>query len=255
MTTQPPAIEAFICRTDNIGVLLHDAASGATLAIDAPDAAAITAVLQRRGWQLSHILVTHHHADHTAGIAALKAASGAEIIAPAREAARIPAVDRTIAGGDTIALAGRRITAIDTPGHTNGHLAFHLPDDRLVFTGDALFALGCGRIIEGDAATLWRSLDALRRLPGDTAVYCGHDYTRANARFALTVEPENAALADRAASLGTAAGLTLPGTIADELATNPFLRPDSPAIQQRLGMVGQPLATIFAELRQRKDRA
>lgn len=247
----------FICRTDNFGVLVHDAAAGLTVAIDAPEAAAVGAALARTGWRLTHVLVTHHHSDHVAGIAELKAAWGAEVIGPVLEAARIPGLDRAVGGGDRLDFGGHPVTVIDTPGHTLGHVSYHFAGEGLVFTGDTLFALGCGRIIEGDAPGMWRSLQRLAALPPATRVYCGHDYTAANARFALTVDPDNAALAARAAEVARLAGAgatALPSTIGQERATNPFLRAADPGIRHRLGMADAGDAEVFAELRARKDR-
>jgi hydroxyacylglutathione hydrolase len=250
-------IEQFPCREDNFGVLVHDPASKLTAAIDAPDAAAIERALQRTGWRLTHILVTHHHGDHVEGIEALKARHGAKVVANRADAHRIPGVDLTVEPGQPFAFAERNAEIIDTPGHTVGHIAWHFPDEKVAFVGDTLFSLGCGRVIEGTMEQMWSSLDRLRRLPEDTRLYCGHEYTVANAKFALSVDPDNPALKARAAEAEAqrARGeATLPVTTGAERKANPFLRPDDKAIRQRLGMEAASDAEVFAELRQRKNR-
>jgi hydroxyacylglutathione hydrolase len=250
-------IHQFPCLSDNFGVLIHDAGAGVTASIDAPDAKAVTGALQKTGWKLTHILTTHHHGDHTAGNAPLKAETGCVIIGPRNEAAKIPGIDRQVGEGDTFTFGGQDVRVLDTPGHTAGHITYVMPAAKVVFAGDTLFAIGCGRVIEGNAQMMWRSLQKLMALPADTTVYCGHEYTQANARFALTIEPENAALQTRAKEvdqLRAAGKPTLPTTIGLELETNPFLRPHVPAIQQRLGMVGRPEWEIFGEIRERKNR-
>ena len=249
-------IHQFLCRQDNFGVLIHDDASGETAAIDAPDAAPIRAALAEKGWRLTHIFTTHHHGDHTAGHAELKAETGCRILGPRKEAASIPGLDDAVAGGETFTFGGQSVEVLDTPGHTLGHVSYHLPQAGVVFVGDTLFSLGCGRLLEGDAEMMWDSLQKLMALPRHTRIYCGHEYTNSNAAFALTIEPGNAALKRRAKEvedLRAKGELTLPVTLEAELAQNPFLRPDSAEIQQRLGRVGQPLATIFADIRHRKD--
>ena len=254
-----PALEIFQfpCLSDNFGVLLHDPKTGATASIDAPDAATVRDALASRGWNLTHILVTHHHADHTDGILPLKTAVGARVVGPARDTKPIPGLDQPVGGGDAFDWSGREVRVIDAPGHTKGHIVYHLPTERLALVGDVLFSLGCGRVIESTMAEMWTSLDTLRRLPGDTAVYCGHEYTVSNARFALTVEPGNAVLRERAAEatrLRDAGKSTLPTTIAAECAANPFLRPESDEIRATLGMREASNLEIFTELRERKNR-
>jgi hydroxyacylglutathione hydrolase len=250
-------VHQFPTRSDNYGVLVHDKATGATAAIDAPDAEQLLAALNEKGWKLTHILTTHHHHDHTAGNAAVKRMTGCTVIGPAKEAESIPGIDVKVSEGDTVEIGGVKARVIETPGHTRGHVSYHFPDDDLVFVGDTLFSVGCGRLLEGDAKTMWSSLEKLAKLPPDTTLYCGHEYTDANCRFALTVEPENDALRARAAEVAKLAERgepALPTTISQELDTNPFLRPASPAIQKRLGMEGRPLPEIFGEIRRRKDQ-
>ena len=251
-------IHQFSCLSDNYGVLIHDAGNGLTASIDAPVAKTVAAALVEKGWRLTHILTTHHHADHTDGNAALKAETGCTIVGPRAEAARVPGIDIKVGQGDTYAFGGFELKVLDTPGHTAGHISYWIPDAGIAFVGDTLFAIGCGRVIEGNAQMMWNSLQKLMALPKETVVYCGHEYTQANARFALTIEPENAALQKRAKEVDQmrAAGRpTLPTTIGLELETNPFLRPHVPAIQQRLGMVGKPEWQIFGEIRERKNRS
>jgi hydroxyacylglutathione hydrolase len=254
----PAKTHLFRCLKDNFGVLLHDPASGATAAIDAPEAAPVDAALQATGWRLSDILVTHHHADHTGGIAELKARHGCRVTAPRNEAARIPDVDATVGEGDTAsvgALAGR---VIETPGHTAGHISYFFDADRLAFVGDTLFSIGCGRVIEGTPEMMWASLLKLRALPDDTEIYCGHEYTEANIRFALTIEPDNPDLRARAeeARRQVAAGQpTIPTTIGAEKRANVFLRADVPAVAAAVGLAGRPAAQVFAEVRERKNRS
>ena len=254
----PAKTHLFLCLKDNFGVLLHDPASGATAAIDAPEAAPVDAALKATGWRLSDILVTHHHADHTGGIAELKARHRCRVTAPRNEAARIPDVDATVGEGDIAsvgALAGR---VIETPGHTAGHISYFFDADRLAFVGDTLFSIGCGRVIEGTPEMMWASLLKLRALPDDTEIYCGHEYTEANIRFALTIEPDNPDLRARAeeARRQIAAGQpTIPTTIGAEKRANVFLRADVPAVAAAVGLAGRPAAQVFAEVRERKNRS
>jgi hydroxyacylglutathione hydrolase len=250
-------IEQFPCRDDNFGVLVQDPATGLTASIDAPDAAAIERALRRTGWTLTHILVTHHHGDHVEGIAALKVRHDAKVVANRADAHRIPAVDETVEPGGRFMFADRIADIIDTPGHTVGHIAWHFPQEQALFAGDTLFSLGCGRVFEGTMEQMWGSLDRLRRLPDETRLYCGHEYTLSNARFALTVDPDNPALRARAAEAQAqrAQGFaTLPVTLWAEKRANPFLRADDPAIRKRLGMETATDDAVFAELRERKNR-
>ena len=247
----------FPARSDNFGVLVHDPDTGATASIDAPDADAVLAALEATGWTLTHILITHHHMDHTAGNRRLKAETGCIIVGPKVEAGSIPAIDVEVSEGDSVAVGNSSALVIETPGHTRGHISYLFPEDGIVFVGDTLFSVGCGKLLEGDAKMMWRSLQKLMALPPETQLYCGHEYTRANTKFALTVEPGNAALQARAVEaeeLAKDGEPTLPTTIGKELATNPFLRPSSPEIQKRLGMEGRELWEIFGETRRRKDR-
>ena len=253
----PADVRQFLCASDNFGVLVHDTETGATASIDACEDGPIVAALERAGWTLTHILVTHHHDDHVAGIPALKARYDPVVIGPAADAGRIPAMAQGVREGDTVRVGNLVARVIETPGHTQGHVSFHFPADRLLFAGDTLFALGCGRLLGGTAADMWSSLGKLAALPDDTAVYCGHEYTLSNARFAVGVDPDNERLRARAAEvedLRSRGEFTLPTTIGLEKATNPFLRAADPAMAHRLGLDGRPPVEVFAELRERKNR-
>lgn len=247
-------IRQFMCLDDNFGVLLHDPASGETASIDAPEAAPIERALEEAGWRLTHILNTHHHGDHTGANLELKEKTGCKIAGPANS--KIPGIDIELAEGEEIALGGHKAKIIATPGHTLDHIAYWFAGDELVFAGDTLFSLGCGRVFEGTAPQMWASLQKLMALPPETRLYCGHEYTEANAKFALTIEPGNALLVERAEEVvaqrrrGEA---TLPTTIGYERDTNPFLRAGEPALQKQIGMAGADPALVFAEIRKRKD--
>jgi len=250
-------IRLFICLKDNFGVLLHDPATGATAALDAPEAAPIEAALAEAGWKLSDILVTHHHGDHTGGIAELKRRHHCRVVAPRKEAAKIPDVDMAVAENDRVLVGTLAAQVIETPGHTLGQVNYFFDAPRLLFAGDTLFSIGCGRVIEGTPEMMWQSLLKLRALPGDTRIYCGHEYTETNIRFALTIEPDNADLRARAeeAKRQAAAGqATIPTTIGEEKRANVFLRADVPAVAAAVGLAGKPAAQVFAEVRARKNK-
>jgi hydroxyacylglutathione hydrolase len=254
----PAEIRLFRCLNDNYGVLLHDTDSGATAAIDAPEAAPIEAALKATGWKLTDILVTHHHADHTGGIIELKEKHKCRVVAPAAEAEKIPAVDLTVREGDKVAVGKLSGKVIETPGHTNGHISYWFEADKAAFVGDTLFSIGCGRVIEGTPGMMWRSLSKLRDLPDDTKIYCGHEYTLANIKFARTIEPDNPVLAAReveAKQQIEQGAPTIPVTIGDEKLANPFLRADLPDVAAGIGMAGKQAAQVFAEIRARKNRA
>lgn len=249
-------VEQFMCRSDNFGVLVHDPETGETAIIDAPEEAPILSAIERTGWTPTVILTTHHHPDHVEANLPLKERFGLSIIGPEAEADRIPGIDRKVKEGDTVRFAGRTIEVIETPGHTAGHISYHFRQDRLAFTADTLFALGCGRLFECKPPVMLASMKKLAALPAETVIYCGHEYTQSNARFALSVDPTNSALKERAKKIDAlrAEGKpTLPTTIGEEMATNPFLRWHDPVIRKNLGMEGATDAEVFAELRKRKD--
>ncbi len=244
------------CRTDNYAFLLHEAASGRTALVDAPEAAPIEAALAARGWTLDEIWITHHHGDHVDGVGRLRDVFGARVTGAAADEHRLPALDRTVADGDTFDFAGSPVHVLDVSGHTVGHIAFHVPDAGAVFTGDSLMALGCGRLFEGTAGQMWASLSKLAALPPDTQVCSGHEYTASNAAFALTIEPRNAALAARAEAVRAArerGEATVPSLLSEERATNPFLRAGLQDVKDTLSMGGQDDVDVFAEIRRRKD--
>jgi len=253
----PAKTHLFRCLKDNFGVLVHDPSTGATASIDAPEAPPVEAALQATGWTLTDILVTHHHGDHTGGIAELKARHRCRVTAPRQEAARIPAVDATVAEGDTVKVGGLTARVLETPGHTSGHITYVFDADKLAFVGDTLFSIGCGRVIEGTPEMMWASLLKLRALPDDTLIFCGHEYTEANIRFALTIEPDNKDLRARAeeAKRQAAAGRdTIPTRMGAEKRENVFLRADVPAVAAAVGLAGKSAAQVFAEVRSRKNK-
>jgi hydroxyacylglutathione hydrolase len=242
--------------TDNYGYLLHDSATGATAAVDPSEAAPVLAAASKRGWRLSHVLNTHHHQDHTGGNLAIKEATGCQIVGPRPDRARIAGIDLALDEGEQFELGEAIAEVLFIPGHTRGHIAFHFAGQRAVFCGDTLFSLGCGRMFEGDAPMMWGSLEKLRRLPGETRIYCGHEYTAANARFAVSIDPENSALRRREREVGAlrAAGQpTIPSTMEEERAANPFLRSDDPGLAAAVGLPGASAAEVFGEIRRRKD--
>ena len=250
-------IHQFICLEDNFGLLVRDQASGAAASIDAPDGEAIRREAKRLGWRLTDVLLTHHHLDHVQGVPVLRAAfPGLRVVGARKDAARIDGLDATVGEGEEVAIGGVFARVLETPGHTSGHLAYYFLEDEAVFVGDTLFSLGCGRIFEGTAETLYDSLERLAELPDETRVYCGHEYTQANARFALTVDPENPMLLERAQEVDALRGAgeyTLPTTITLERATNPFLRTEDPLVQRAMGMSDADPVEVFAKMRERKN--
>jgi hydroxyacylglutathione hydrolase len=247
-------IHQFPCLSDNYGFLVHDPASGETACIDTPDADAYLREAAAKGWNITQIWNTHWHPDHAGGNEAIKAETGCIITAPEADAAKIRGIDRTVIDGESVGLGDWEAKVIDVGGHTMGHIAYHLPAAGVAFVGDSVFALGCGRMFEGSAPQFWTSLKRIKALPPETRLYCAHEYTASNARFALHADPENAALADyaREVSERRAAGQwTVPTTLAKELAANPFLRADAPELQARWG--GGDAVATFAALRAAKD--
>jgi len=256
MTNRFFEVQQFICRQDNIALLLHNKKTNIMIAIDSPDGEAVYQAAQAAQAKLEAVLITHHHSDHISGLAMLKAKAGARIYGPAAEAAQIGRLDVPLAGDTPFSLGGFKFEALATPGHTKAEISYYLPQQKLVFTGDTLFSLGCGRLFEGTAAMMFASLQKLAALPADTQIYCGHEYSAANARFALTVEPGNQALQKRAAEIAALrrdGQITLPQTMAQELAANPFLRAESAEIRKNLDMETAGNEAVFAKLRQMKD--
>ncbi|TCD05392.1 hydroxyacylglutathione hydrolase [Erythrobacteraceae bacterium CFH 75059] len=247
-------VHVFPCRSDNYGFLLHDPDSGGTVAIDTPDGEAYLREASTMRWTITQIWNTHWHPDHTGGNGVIAAATGAAVAGPP-EITRVAPVDRVIRAGDTLALGSWTAQVLDVGGHTREHVAFHIEAAAMAFVGDSLFPLGCGRMFEGTADQFWTSLERLRALPPATQLYCGHEYAQSNARFALSVDPDNAALRARSADIAEKRRRgepTVPTSLDRERATNPFLRCDDPAMQERWGTAGDPVRT-FAALRAAKD--
>ena len=250
-------IRQFPCLSDNYGFLVHDPDSGETATVDTPEADVILAEAEKAGWTISQIWNTHHHFDHAGGNAAIKAATGARIIAPVYDSHRIPDIDQPVEDGDVVRLGRHAAQVVYTPGHTLGHVCYHFADQTIAFVGDTLFALGCGRLFEGTPEQMWSSLSRLAAWPEETRIYCAHEYTAANAAFALTIEPDNRDLQAYAAQVEAARArgeATVPTTIGAELAANPFLRASSAGLRARLGLEAASDTEVFAEVRQRKDR-
>lgn len=245
------------CLADNYAYVIADPATGEAAVVDIPEAKPINAVLAENGWTLSTVLITHHHADHVHGLGDLAGAANANVIGAAADAHRLPALTQQVADGDQFSVLGETVDVMDVSGHTLGHIAFYMPGINHVFTADSLMALGCGRLFEGTAAQMWQSLSKLRALPDETVVCSGHEYTAANAKFAVTVDPDNPQLMSRQEAI-VASRLentpTVPSLLREEKQTNPFLRPDDPAIRAHLGMENADDTAVFAEIRARKDR-
>lgn len=249
-------IEQFMCHSDNFGILARDSETGVTALIDAPQERPILEAIERTGWTPSLLLITHHHADHVEANLALKERFGLTIVGPAREADKIPGIDRQVNEGDIVRVGNQEARVIETPGHTAGHVSYFFPKAGVAFTADTLFALGCGRLFECKPPVMYESLKKLTELPLETVIYCGHEYTESNARFALSVDPTNSALKERAKkieALRREDKPTLPTTLREEMATNPFLRWHDPVIRRNLGMENAPDVEVFAEIRKRKD--
>jgi hydroxyacylglutathione hydrolase len=250
-------IEQIPVLSDNYVYLVHEPRAGATAVVDPAVAGPVLERLQAKGWKLDWILSTHHHADHTAGNLELKRATGCKVAGAKADAARIPGIDVQLAEGDRFRLGELEAEIFETPGHTSGHISYWFPQARALFCADTLFSLGCGRVSESSFEQMWDSLSKLARLPDDAVVWCAHEYTLTNARFALSVDPDNPALKERAAEverLRDAGKPTVPSTLGAERAANPFLRAGDPAIRKRLGLEAASDAEVFAEIRRRKDR-
>ena len=249
-------IEQVPVLKDNYVYLAREPVSGKVAVVDPAVSEPVLERLKAKGWTLTHILNTHHHGDHVGGNLALKQATGCTIVGYAKDAERIPGIDVRVDDGDTYMFGNAPAKVIAVPGHTVGHIAYWFADSHALFCGDTIFALGCGRLFEGSPQQMWSSLSKLRALPDDTKVYCAHEYTQSNARFALTVETDNAALRARSAEIDRlrAEGRpTVPSSMGVERATNPFLRADAPGVARAVGLAGVDPALVFAEVRHRKD--
>ena len=252
----PLEIVTVPCLKDNYAFLLHSDETGETAVIDVPEAGPILGALSDRDWQLSEIWITHHHWDHIDGVGELKEATGAKVLGAEVDAHRLPPLNHAVKDGETYRFAGSDVQIMDVSGHTVGHIAYHVPDAKVVFTADSLMALGCGRLFEGTAEQMWASLSKLAALPPETLICSGHEYTAANAKFAHTIESDSPELISRISAIekSRAAGQpTVPSTLADELATNPFLRAHLPQMKAAMNMKDATDAEVFGEIRRRKD--
>src|ERR1700758_1412587 len=250
-------IRVFTCLTDNFGYLIHDSESGATASIDAPEAAPIIAALEREGWKLTDVLITHHHGDHVGGVAELKQRYGCRVVAPHDKTTKIANVDQRVANGDVVKVGNLLARVLETPGHTLDHISYVFDSDKALFAADTLFSIGCGRVFEGNAPMMWESLLKLRALPDDFQLYCGHEYTAANVKFALTIEPDNQVLQARAEQvkrLRSENKPTVPTLLGEEKKANVFLRADDPVVAASVRMKDRSPAEIFGELRERKNK-
>ncbi len=255
--TMPLEILTIPCLSDNYAFLAHDAASGDTALIDAPESGPILAVLAQRGWTLTDVLITHHHDDHVMALPEILKTHAARVTGHAKDAARLPKLDRAVVEGDEISIGSETGKVLDVSGHTIGHIAFHFPHSYAAFTADSLMALGCGRVFEGTMDMMWESLQKLAALPSETMIYSGHEYTTANGNFAVTIEPENSDLTLRRRQIATHRAQnepTVPSLLADELKTNPFLRANLSEVKIAIGMPDASDSEAFAEIRSRKDK-
>ncbi|KIZ47373.1 MULTISPECIES: hydroxyacylglutathione hydrolase [Rhodopseudomonas] len=251
-------IRLFTCLSDNFGYLVHDTETGATASIDAPEAGPIIAALEQEGWTLTDILVTHHHADHVGGVAELKQKYDCRVVAPHDAKAKIALVDLRVKEGDIVQIGALSARVLETPGHTLDHVSYVFDEACALFAADTLFSIGCGRVFEGSYPMMWDSLLKLRALPDDYRLYCGHEYTVANVKFALTIEPNNEALLARARQVEDqrqAEQPTVPTMLGDEKRANVFLRADVPSVAAALGLSGKDAAEVFGELRERKNHS
>jgi hydroxyacylglutathione hydrolase len=251
-------IRLFTCLSDNFGYLIHDPATKATASIDAPEAGPIVKALEREGWNLTDILVTHHHHDHVGGVAELKQKYKCRVVAPHDRKAAIADADLRVANGDVVKVGNLLARVVETPGHTLDHVSYVFDKEKALFAADTLFSIGCGRVFEGNYPMMWDSLLKLRALPDDFKLYCGHEYTAANVKFALTIEPDNAALKARAEEvkrLRAESKPTVPTLLGEEKKANVFLRADEPSVAASVRMKGRSAAEVFGELRERKNKS
>jgi hydroxyacylglutathione hydrolase len=251
-------IRLFPCLSDNFGYLIHDDATKATASIDAPEAGPIVKALEREGWKLTDILITHHHGDHVGGVAELKKKYGCRVVAPHDKSTKIANADLRVGNGDVVKVGNLLARVLETPGHTLDHISYVFDGEKTLFAADTLFSIGCGRVFEGTYPMMWDSLLKLRALPDDFKLYCGHEYTASNVKFALSVDSDNAALKARAAEVTRLRGEnkpTIPSLLGEEKKTNIFLRADDPSVAIKLHMKGASAAEVFGELRERKNKS
>jgi hydroxyacylglutathione hydrolase len=251
-------IRTFTCLSDNFGYLIHDAATKATASIDAPEAAAVIKALEREGWTLTDILITHHHHDHVGGVPELKQKYGCRVVGPHDKTTKIANVDLRVGNGDVVKVGNLLARVLETPGHTLDHISYVFDNDKALFAADTLFSIGCGRVFEGNHPMMWDSLLKLRALPDDFKLYCGHEYTASNVKFALTVDSDNPALkarAEQVTKLRAENKPTIPVLLGEEKKANVFLRADDPQVAAKLHMKGASAAEVFGELRERKNKS
>jgi hydroxyacylglutathione hydrolase len=251
-------IRTFTCLSDNFGYLIHDAATRATASIDAPEAAAIIRALEREGWTLTDVLITHHHHDHVGGVAELKQKYGCRVVGPHDKTTKIANVDLRVGNGDVVKIGSLLARVLETPGHTLDHISYVFDNEKALFAADTLFSIGCGRVFEGNHPLMWDSLLKLRALPDDFKLYCGHEYTASNVKFALTVDGDNPALkarAEQVTRLRAENKPTIPTLLGEEKKANVFLRADDPQVAAKLHMKGASAAEVFGELRERKNKS
>ena len=251
-------IRLFPCLSDNFGYLIHDDATDATASIDAPEAGPIVKALEREGWKLTDILITHHHGDHVGGVAELKQKYGCRVVAPHDKSTKIADADLRVGNGDVVKVGDLLARVLETPGHTLDHISYVFDGEKALFAADTLFSIGCGRVFEGTYPMMWDSLLKLRALPDDFKLYCGHEYTASNVKFALSVDSDNAAMKARAAEVTRLRGEnkpTIPSLLGEEKKTNIFLRADDPSVAIKLHMKGASAADVFGELRERKNKS
>ena len=243
--------------SDNYIYLIHEPLDDKTAVVDPAEAEPVLAALEKQAWRLDYVLNTHHHWDHVGGNMQLKNRTGCRVVGARLDRSRIPGIDIELDEGDTFCLGQSTARVLAVSGHTRGHIAYWFRDDEALFCGDTLFVMGCGRLFEGTPAQMWQSLSKLKTLPGSTRVYCAHEYTQTNGRFALTVDPDNPALVKRMRQVDLIRSQnqpTVPSTIADELSTNPFFRVETQSIQKTLKMIGDDPVNVFTEIRRRKDK-
>jgi hydroxyacylglutathione hydrolase len=251
-------IRLFPCLSDNFGYLIHDPATNATASIDAPEAGPVLKALEREGWTLTDILITHHHHDHVGGVSELKQKYNCRVVAPHDKTAQIANVDLRVGQGDVVKVGSLLTRVLETPGHTLDHISYVFDNDKALFAADTLFSIGCGRVFEGNYPMMWDSLLKLRALPDDFKLYCGHEYTAANVKFALTIEPDNPALKARAEEvtrLRSENRPTIPTLLGEEKKANVFLRADEPSVAAGVRMKGRSAAEVFGEIRERKNKS
>jgi hydroxyacylglutathione hydrolase len=251
-------IRTFTCLSDNFGYLIHDAATKATASIDAPEAAAVIKALEREGWTLTDILITHHHHDHVGGVPELKQKYGCRVVGPHDKTTKIANVDLRVGNGDVVKVGNLLARVLETPGHTLDHISYVFDNEKALFAADTLFSIGCGRVFEGNHPMMWDSLQKLRALPDDFKLYCGHEYTASNVKFALTVDADNPALkarAEQVTRLRAENKPTIPSLLGEEKKANVFLRADDPQVAAKLHMKGASAAEVFGELRERKNKS